>query len=700
MLGHVPFRVLVTIALRNLLSHKVTSLIVGSIILAGTALVVVGTALLDSMEASMARSITQSVAGHLQVYSASARDKLALFGGGFMGEEDLGEMREFDRVRAAIATHPNVAAVVPMGIQFVQVATGNVLDENSEVLRAAVERNDADGAAVALAQIRAVAQDLRAEYETRLPLSTNVDEIKGQIADLERLLSPRFEGELASDAVAALMFIDTKIAGLYEQAQFIGLRNLGTDIGLFSRTFDRFRLTRGELVPQGERGILLARRVLEDQLKNRVARELDKLKEGRDLQGKTIADDPILADKARQLPAQYRRVTFELAADRVHDVEKALRDGLKLPDANLQTLVQALLKVDDANLDARYRLFYDHVAPNMNLYTVNVGDTITLRSFTKSGYMKSVAVKVFGEFTFEGLESSDLAGAQNLLDLVTFRELYGVMTEEKKKELAALKAQVALGDVDRESAEASLFGGDAATGTIERDATTKSFDEFGGADLGAERRRALEARGAQYTQEEVDRGLALNAAILLRDPTKLRETQAELEQVAKQAGLEVNVVDWQTASGIIGQLITIVRVVLYIAIAIIFLVALVIINNSMVMATMERVAEIGTMRAIGAQRSFVMMLFLVETVVLGFLAGTAGGLTGVGAVALMNKVGIPAANDILVFLFSGPRLHPTLGVANVVIGMVTVLFVSLASTLYPARIATGIQPVIAMQTKE
>lgn len=106
------------------------------------------------------------------------------------------------------------------------------------------------------------------------------------------------------------------------------------------------------------------------------------------------------------------------------------------------------------------------------------------------------------------------------------------------------------------------------------------------------------------------------------------------------------------------------------------------------------------MRAIGAQRSFVMMLFLVETVVLGFLAGTAGGLTGVGAVALMNKIGIPAANDILVFLFSGPRLHPTLGVANVVIGMVTVLFVSLASTLYPARIATGIQPVIAMQTKE
>ena len=46
--------------------------------------------------------------------------------------------------------------------------------------------------------------------------------------------------------------------------------------------------------------------------------------------------------------------------------------------------------------------------------------------------------------------------------------------------------------------------------------------------------------------------------------------------------------------------------VLNIAVLIIFVVALVIINNAMVMATLQRVREIGTLRAVGAQRRFIL----------------------------------------------------------------------------------------------
>jgi ABC-type lipoprotein release transport system permease subunit len=54
----------------------------------------------------------------------------------------------------------------------------------------------------------------------------------------------------------------------------------------------------------------------------------------------------------------------------------------------------------------------------------------------------------------------------------------------------------------------------------------------------------------------------------------------------------------------------------------------------------------------------------------------------------------------LVFLFAGPRLYPTFGAGNLLIGFIAIFFVSIASTLYPARIATRIQPVVAMQRKE
>jgi len=54
----------------------------------------------------------------------------------------------------------------------------------------------------------------------------------------------------------------------------------------------------------------------------------------------------------------------------------------------------------------------------------------------------------------------------------------------------------------------------------------------------------------------------------------------------------------------VGQFVTMIRAVLYISVLIIFAVALVIINNALVMATLERMPEIGTLRAVGAQRRF------------------------------------------------------------------------------------------------
>ena len=108
------FKMLAAISLRNLVAHKWTTAIVGSIMFFGTFLVVVGTSLLDSIEHSMSRSITESVSGHLQVYDENARDKLALFGDGFMGAEDLGLITDFARIKQELMGLENIKAVVPM----------------------------------------------------------------------------------------------------------------------------------------------------------------------------------------------------------------------------------------------------------------------------------------------------------------------------------------------------------------------------------------------------------------------------------------------------------------------------------------------------------------------------------------------------------------------------------------------------------
>jgi putative ABC transport system permease protein len=50
----------------------------------------------------------------------------------------------------------------------------------------------------------------------------------------------------------------------------------------------------------------------------------------------------------------------------------------------------------------------------------------------------------------------------------------------------------------------------------------------------------------------------------------------------------------------------------------------------------ERVHEIGTMKAIGAQKSFILSLFLMEAVIIGILGSTLGVITGIGGAYIMS----------------------------------------------------------------
>ena len=367
-----------------------------------------------------------------------------------------------------------------------------------------------------------------------------------------------------------------------------------------------------------------------------------------------------------------------------------------MTEGDLAALLPTFLAMDDANFERRYAFFYDRIAPKIRLYEAPVGEEVTLRSYTKSGYIRAVNVKVYGTFTFDGLETSDLASAANLVDLVTFRSLYGKMSSDQQAELGDIREQVGVREISRESAEDALFGGGGSVEVAAGEATT--FDEFVGTALGEG--GPTEDPDRVYTQQEIDDGVVLNVAVLLDDPTRIDEVMAALQSKIDADGLRLQLRDWETASGVVGQLILVLKVVLYVAIFVIFLVALVIINTAMVMATVERVTEIGTMRAIGAQRPWVVWLFVVETLMLGVLAGGAGALGAAMFVGYLGVVGIPAPADAFVLLFAGPRLYPLAGMSNVVFGLVSVVGISALSALYPAFLAARVQPVVAMAQKE
>ena len=141
--------------------------------------------------------------------------------------------------------------------------------------------------------------------------------------------------------------------------------------------------------------------------------------------------------------------------------------------------------------------------------------------------------------------------------------------------------------------------------------------------------------------------------------------------------------------------------VLYVAILIIFIVALVIINNALVMATLERVREIGTLRAIGAQRRFILAMLVIEALVVGLVFGGLGRRRWARSWSASSaRSASRAKSDVWFFFFSGPRLHPFIGTSNVVAAFVIVLLVSAFSSFYPAWLAMRVTPRQAMQEDE
>jgi ABC-type lipoprotein release transport system permease subunit len=253
--------------------------------------------------------------------------------------------------------------------------------------------------------------------------------------------------------------------------------------------------------------------------------------------------------------------------------------------------------------------------------------------------------------------------------------------------------------VAREDAEAALFG-EAGPVSVQS-AAPRAIDEttlLAGAG-GKQSRQDLFQR--RYTQAETDAGVALNAAVILDDPRAIAATMPRLVEAAGRAGMKVKAVTWLEAAGIVGQSMGLLRMVLYLAVLIIFAVALVIINNAMVMATLQRVKEIGTMRAIGAQRRFVLVLVVVEVVTTGLVFGGMGAALGILIVHAVGWAGgIAATNDTMYFLFSGPALIPRLGTASLVTSVAIVFGVSILSALYPAVLAMRVTPIEAMQTDD
>ncbi len=674
--------IILKFAFRNIFLHRMKSFIVGSILIFGAFIAVLGNSLVDAIASGMKNSITQSVTGDVQIYSSEAKEKLSVFGNMDGSPSDIGYVTDFPRVKSTLEKIPNIRSIIPMGSNFALMNPGNVIDVQVEKLRKLYKDKSADQSLKTAAREHLIflLKDLKEgvnenRAEILLDAKSEIDEAK---AHLEEVLVDSFWNDFDLKYEEKLEFVANKIAPLVFDDNLLYFNYLGTNLTDFQKNFPQFEIVKGQMLPEGEKGFLIHDFVYETFVKNRVARRLDAIKKDLDEHQKTIASSKELQDQLKTNKEQLGDLYLTMEFSKRDSVITKLQSFLKSSETDLRKLLSSFFDLNDSNFRQRFDFFYSNIAPAIQLYKIEIGEVIPLTAMTKLGSSSATNIKVWGTFRFKSFENSPLAGNFSLMDMASFRELYGFLTESRRQQNKELEVEMAVSDIGKEDIE-SLFG--------EKDEKPK-----------AKTTETAATKPAITSSERQD--TFINAAIFLKNPSQIEETLTDITNLSKQNNLKIQAVAWQSASGIVGQMTTALRLILFIFVFVLFAIAAMMIMNSLLMATMERQQEIGTMRAIGAPKSFLYKVFLIETGLTSLIFGGLGTIAALVIIATLGKSGIPAQGDVAKFFFSGPRLYFGIHWDQITVVTLAILFISFLATQYPAWRAMKISPLRAMQNKD
>jgi putative ABC transport system permease protein len=210
--------------------------------------------------------------------------------------------------------------------------------------------------------------------------------------------------------------------------------------------------------------------------------------------------------------------------------------------------------------------------------------------------------------------------------------------------------------------------------------------------------------GACYTdiaavRELLDAGDAAGVLIFRqRDPSvRSAEVAGSLNARFEREGTNAVAFGWEEMGGpfIGGMLLT--RFIARIMDLVMALIVAAGVMNTALMAVFERTREIGTLRALGARRSRVLGMFLLEALFLGAVGAAGGALCGAGLVAFFGKAGIPAFSEAQRYSYGGDYLYPALNPADVFTVPAVMMAVCLIAAVGPAIMASRRRPADALR---
>ena len=304
---------------------------------------------------------------------------------------------------------------------------------------------------------------------------------------------------------------------------------------------------------------------------------------------------------------------------------------------------------------------------------IGVGDTILLTAPSEVFGLRMREVEIVGVFRFR--TATMPLEFISLIDTESARALNGMTGVANPEVVLTASERAGLGAVD----EDDLFGGDLFTIAAPVATALPS---------------AVDAPAAPGVAQD-----AWHYILVRFDDERLsRRAAAQLNREFGLQGMDLVAFDWLDGAGQVAGLTFALKTVFNVLVVLVAVVAVIIIMNTLVISVTERMAEIGTMRAIGAQRQFIRNMIIMETLMIAVVFGTVGIVVGAAITTVIGAIGIESQNMVLQVLMGGPTLRPVVTAGSVLSSLIAVIISGLGASLYPVAVALRVQPVTAMSS--
>lgn len=181
-----------------------------------------------------------------------------------------------------------------------------------------------------------------------------------------------------------------------------------------------------------------------------------------------------------------------------------------------------------------------------------------------------------------------------------------------------------------------------------------------------------------------------------KNPFEIENMISKLNQEFNDKGINARAMGWKDAAASYSYTVEGIGFVFNILVIILGVVVFIIIMNTMTVSIIERTGEIGTMRAIGAERKFVKKLFYTETLLLTTVSAVIGIIIAFVAMGIFNSCEIAVTNTFAKMILGGGLVHFSPTWPIIINTIVVALIGSLLSNVYPVKSALKITPLKAL----